>query len=428
MTSNHRATKAAVEQGISPEDHARAILNILEDFSEDKGRVEQTQHAVFNILEDFSQEKSRLEKIQRATLNLLEDFDAEGSKMQQMQRAVFNILEDSSVEKGRLELTQRATLNLLEDFDAEGSKMQHVHHAVFNMLEDFSQEKARLEETQRATLNLLGDFDAERSKAEEVSDELRESVVQIHAAKEAAEASNRELEAFSYSVSHDLRAPVRHVMGFSEILTKEYGAALPPDAQHHLQRIQQGARRMGQLVDDLLSLARLGRQGLRLEKASLNRLVEEVISELMPDTSGRQLQWKVGDLPAVECDGSLVKQVFQNLLSNALKFTRSRPRAVIEVGCMDQAGTPVVFVRDNGVGFNMKYADKLFGVFQRLHRAEDFEGTGVGLATVQRIIQKHGGRIWPEAALDKGATFYFTLGASEKTELKTKAAMAGDKP
>ncbi len=418
---------APVENAISPEDHARAILNILEDFSEDKGRVEQTQHAVFNILEDFSQEKSRLENTQRATLNLLEDFDAEGSKMQKLQRAVFNILEDSSEEKDRLELTQRATLNLLEDFDAEGSKMQQVHHAFCNMLEDFSQEKTRLEETQRATLNVLDDFDAERSRAEGVSSELRESIGQLRAAKEAAEASNRELEAFSYSVSHDLRAPVRHVRGFSDILAKEYGHALPPDAQHHLQRIQQGALRMGQLVDDLLSLARLGRQGLRAEKTSLNRLVEEVMAELMPDTAGRQFQWRIGNLPIVECDGSLVKQVFQNLLSNALKFTRSRPVAVIEVGYRDQAPTPVMFVRDNGVGFNMKYSDKLFGVFQRLHRAEDFEGTGVGLATVQRIIQKHGGRIWAEAELDKGAAFFFTLGASEKTELKTKAAMAGDK-
>ena len=155
-------------------------------------------------------------------------------------------------------------------------------------------------------------------------------------------------------------------------------------------------------------------------------MVNEVVAELKAECEGRQVEWKIGSLPFVECDPALMKQVFQNLLSNAVKFTRPRSPAIIEVGQKDQEGTPVLFVRDNGVGFNMKYSEKLFGVFQRLHRPEDFEGTGVGLATVQRIIQKHGGRIWAEAELDKGATFYFTLGASEKTELKTKATMAGD--
>jgi len=168
-----------------------------------------------------------------------------------------------------------------------------------------------------------------------------------------------------------------------------------------------------------------------LQPWGLKLIVNEVIAELAPDYEGRQIEWKIGDLPFVQCDPGLMKQVFQNLLLNAVKFTRPRPPAVIEVGQdvgqKDEAGHSAVFVRDNGVGFNIKYADKLFGVFQRLHRQEDFEGTGVGLATVQRIIQKHGGRIWAEAELGKGATFYFTLGNSEKNELKTKAAMAGDK-
>jgi light-regulated signal transduction histidine kinase (bacteriophytochrome) len=185
---------------------------------------------------------------------------------------------------------------------------------------------------------------------------------------------------------------------------------------------------MGLLVDDLLNLARMGRRELSLQVSGLKSLVDELIKELQPECEGRQIEWQIGVLPFVECDPGLMKQVFQNLLSNALKFTRPRSQAVIEVGQKDRNGTPVLFVRDNGVGFSMKYADKLFGVFQRLHRAEDFEGTGVGLATVQRIIQKHGGRIWVEAELEKGATFYFTLGASEKTEFKTKAAMVGDKP
>jgi light-regulated signal transduction histidine kinase (bacteriophytochrome) len=211
------------------------------------------------------------------------------------------------------------------------------------------------------------------------------------------------------------------------MLSDEFAANLPVDAQHYVQRIQEGTRRMGQLVDDLLNLGRVGRKELSLQVAGLRSIVDEVVASLKSDVGGRQVEWKIGDLPYVECDTALMQQVFQNLLSNALKFTRPRAKPVIEIGQEQHDGTSVVFIRDNGVGFSMKYADKLFGVFQRLHRAEDFEGTGVGLATVQRIIQKHGGRIWAEAGLDKGASFYFTLGSSQSSEPISKAIAAGEK-
>lgn len=261
----------------------------------------------------------------------------------------------------------------------------------------------------------------ERKQAQHSLETLNEHLeTRVAQRTEQLQAAVQELEAFTYSVSHDLRAPLRHISGFSKILTEDFAPTLPAEAQRLVQRIEEGTRRMGLLVDDLLNLGRVGRHEVRLQVTGLDSIIKDVLADLQPECETRKVRWEVGRMPYVECDPALMKQVFQNLLSNALKFTRPRPEAVIEVGQTDQEGVAVVFVRDNGVGFSMKYAEKLFGVFQRLHRSEDFEGTGVGLATVQRIIQKHGGRIWAEAELDKGATFYFTLGSSEKDPTSIK--------
>ena len=222
--------------------------------------------------------------------------------------------------------------------------------------------------------------------------------------------TNSELEAFSYSVSHDLRTPLRHVDGFARILKEEYVAELPAEGHRFLERILSSTTHMGHLIDDLLNLARIGRKEIKRLDTQMSDLVKQALSDLRPEEE-RTIEWRIDVLPKLNCDPGLIKLVLINLLSNASKFTRTRPSAVIEVGSCLTDGIFTLFVRDNGVGFDPKYADKLFGVFQRLHRQEDFEGTGIGLATVQRIIHRHGGRIWAESSPGNGATFYFTLGS-----------------
>jgi PAS domain S-box-containing protein len=230
-------------------------------------------------------------------------------------------------------------------------------------------------------------------------------------------AANRELEGFTYSVSHDLRAPIRQIDGFSRLLIEKYGPMLDEEGHHYLARIQQGAAHMGRLVDDLLNLARIGRQDVRLRRTSLTPIARQAAAELGADVAGRLVEWHVAELPTAELDSGLMKVVFVNLLGNALKYTRPREHAMIEVGQVEARGGPAVFVRDNGVGFDMQYADKLFGVFQRLHRVEDFEGTGVGLATVHSIVRKHGGEIWAESVPEQGTTFFFRLATMGDAEV-----------
>lgn len=263
---------------------------------------------------------------------------------------------------------------------------------------------------QTSIILLLVENVIRRRQAEREIRELNTSLEQrIDERTAQLRAANEELETFTYSVSHDLRAPLRAMDGFSRILMEEHAAALPPEAQHYLNRVQENAQQMGQLISDLLALSRLGRQALHVQRVRPNDLVDQALAELQPYREGRAVEISVARLPSCYADPHLLKQVFVNLLSNALKFTQDRAPAHIEVGSQQQDGAPVYFVRDNGVGFDMRYADKLFGVFQRLHRSEEYEGTGVGLAIVQRILRRHGGRIWAEAAVDEGATLYFTL-------------------
>jgi PAS domain S-box-containing protein len=265
----------------------------------------------------------------------------------------------------------------------------------------------RRDEQERAVAILETNNDiTERKRREEEVQRLNQELAKRSLDLEGA---NKELEAFAYSVSHDLRAPLRHMSGYTELLQKRVSSVLDEKSHRYMQTIQESAKRMGNLIDDLLAFSRIGRAETQKTLVSLDQLVKEALTEVRQETEGRKIAWKIGTLPNFYGDRSMLRLVLVNLLSNAVKFTRTRPQGEIEIGSADgNRDDVVVFVRDNGVGFDMKYVNKLFGVFQRLHHSDTFEGTGIGLATVQRVIHRHGGKVWAEGFVDKGATFFFS--------------------
>jgi signal transduction histidine kinase len=272
----------------------------------------------------------------------------------------------------------------------------------------FSEVRRRIEDSLRQARDSL-QVEVEQRRLRE--DEIRQLNRELGRRATELEASNNELESFAYSVSHDLRAPLRHIAGYSELLQRQAASSLDDKSQRFIRTILDSAKRMGNLIDDLLAFSRIGRAETRKTVVNLDQLTREVVAEIGQDTKGRNISWKIGALPVCYGDRSMLRLVVVNLVSNAAKFTRMRTPAEIEIGCVDPNGEDEVelFVRDNGAGFDMQYVNKLFGVFQRLHLPEQFEGTGIGLATVQRIIHRHGGKVRGEGAVDKGATFYFSL-------------------
>ena len=283
--------------------------------------------------------------------------------------------------------------------DELGALTQAFNH----MLNQIQEREAALRNSQR--------------ELQELNRELEERVLQRTAELASI---NKELEAFTYSVSHDLRAPLRHVDAFAQLTADRIASSDSSEVKKYVERIRAGVANMGRLIDDLLNLSRVGRAEVVQQPVRLNQLVDEVLVEMKPETEGRNIEWLVGRLPTATCDPGLMKQVFTNLIANAVKYTRPRQKAVICIDIQTVDGAPAIYVRDNGVGFDDRYAGKLFGVFQRLHRAEDFEGTGVGLAIVKRILDLHGGHIWAASELDKGATFWFTFKGLTAAKSNTK--------
>ncbi|MBI2382801.1 MAG: hypothetical protein HYV18_01845 [Gammaproteobacteria bacterium] len=368
------AGAAAPSDPVDPRAYASAVLNILDDSALEKARLIDTQRAVFSLLQDIADEKDRLEATQKAVLNVLDDAAWEKSHLIDTQRAMFNLLDDVASEKARLEIAQKAILNILEDFDLEKKKVES------------------------ANIELRGEI-AERRMAEEA---LRKS-------KTEAEAVSKELEAFSYSVAHDLRAPLRAVDGFSQALLKDYGECFDARGRTYLQYVRESAQQMGQLIDALLSLSRVSRGEMRRERVDLSDLARKIMAKFRQAQPERQVELVVEEGLTARVDRRLLEVALSNLLDNAWKFTGKRAAARIEFGARAGVRPRVYFVRDNGAGFDARYVDKLFGVFQRLHSTQDFEGTGIGLATVYRIVRRHGGRVWAEGEVNRGATFYFTL-------------------
>ena len=305
--------------------------------------------------------------------------------------------------------------------------IEDIERAFLNILEDLTSEQIEFKTGQRAFVNILEDFDLEKKKVEALNRELRTEIEERRRAQEEIRklnreleqrvveqgtdlaASNRELETFSYSASHDLRAPLRAIDGFCQALLEDYAANLDPGGQDMLRRVRAASQHMDRLIDGVLELSRTVRTEIHRATVDISGMAQTIALELQKADAGRRVEFEIAPGMAVKADPNLMRIVLEKLLGNAWKFTSKHPQARIEVGTTQHEGQAAYFVRDDGAGFDMRYAEKLFGPFQRLHSPAEFDGIGIGLATAQRIIERHGGRIWAEGKVERGATFFLAV-------------------
>lgn len=341
-----------------------------------------------------SDEKKVTEAAEKAVINILEDFTIEKTALENSQRALLNILDDYSHEKKLSEDTQKAVMNILEDFSNEKNALEKSQRAVLNILDDYSSEKKSAEATQKAVINILEDYSIEKTSVEKMNIELT--------------SLNKEAEQFVYIASHDLQEPLRTVTNYIGLFQKQYRKKLDKNSSEYLDIINGAASRMQALIKDLLDYSRIGREK---KKTALdcNRLLKEVLRDMFQTIRENMAEIHLGPLPVINGYYSGLKSLFQNLISNAIKFRKKDVNPVIVITAETHEGKYVFSVKDNGIGIDKAYYDKLFIIFQRLHHREEYPGTGIGLAQCRKIVEMHGGRIWVESVPGKGSIFYFTI-------------------
>ncbi|MBI6546792.1 MAG: GHKL domain-containing protein [Cyanobacteria bacterium NC_groundwater_1444_Ag_S-0.65um_54_12] len=337
--------------------------------------------------------------------NLLEDFGAERDRITDTKSALLNILEDSAAEKAQIEETQRAVLNILEDFMIEQARVSAVQRAMLNILDDFSAEKNSLQETQKAVLNILEDFETEKNKVEAINHTLTKRTEELAW-------SNAELEQFAYVASHDLQEPLRMVSSFVMLLQKRYQGQIDDKADKYIYYAVDGAKRMQELIEGLLEYSRAGRSEIALVPVDLNEVLRRALTNLRRSIEESQAQVAAQPLPTVSGSVQQLISVFQNLISNAIKFHKPNSRPHIWITSRHAGAEWIISVKDDGIGMELAYSNKIFGIFQRLHTRTEYPGTGIGLAICKKVIERHGGRIWVNSKIGEGANFQFTLHAT----------------
>jgi signal transduction histidine kinase len=352
----------------------------------------------------------------RAALDVLEGFGAERDRQEETQKAILNILDDFSDEKRRLEETQRAVLNILDDGSEERARQGNLHRALLNILDDFGGEKVRLEFTQRAMLNILDDFEDEKKKVEAANAELRREVAERAAAEtalrdktDALGRSNAELEQFAYVASHDLQEPLRMVSSYVQLFERRYAAQVDEQAKKYIDYAVEGAKRMQALIGGLLEFSRVGRIDEPFGPVDTGAALDQALLNLRSAVEESHAVVTRGALPTVTGHAGRLAQVFQNLIANAVKFRRPDQPPSIHVAAVPRRDDWLFSVKDNGIGIEPQYLERIFVIFQRLHTRAEYPGTGIGLSICKKVIEHHGGRIWVESELGAGATFHFTL-------------------